>query len=144
MPSGAGSASQDAEYLLDADVDKQQDGGAEFEVREQPVAVLAGYAAVQEPEQRACQEEHKQGAEGGVGDHDQDRLIEDEQQHGGEGDPDQKSPEEDAFLGEAYLSEKGILFGDATDGPHQVAEEVGIAVPRPRDRAGGCGPETDQ
>ena len=83
MPSGAGSASQDAEYLLDADVDKQQDGGAEFEVREQSVAVLAGYAAVQELEQRACQEGHKQGAEGGVGDHDQDRLIEDEQHHGG-------------------------------------------------------------
>src|SRR5215217_5801277 len=59
----------------------------------------------------------------------------------GEGDPDQKSPEEDAFLGEVRLS---LLFGDATDGPHQVAEAVGIAVPRPRDRAGGCGPKTDQ
>src|SRR5918997_6405755 len=134
-----GLSSDGADNLLDADVEEDQDGDAQDQVREPSAAELAGNAQVQEPEERDGEKRHEQGAEGGVYDHDGDRLVEGEEQHGGEGDPDEKGPEEDALLGEVPLAL--LVFRHPADRPDEVPEEVGAAVPGAGDGAGGRGPE---
>src|SRR5918995_42076 len=130
------------EYLLYPEKNEEQHRGYQDYVRDDAVAVFGGHApGVEEPEERYRQEGQKQGAKSRIDDDQKHRLLEEEQEHRREGDPDQHPPEVDALLGEEFLRP---LLGHVAGGSHRVGEEVARAVPGPDYRAGRGGPESDE
>src|SRR5688572_19362995 len=82
------------ENLLYPEKNEEQHRGYQDYVRDDPVAVLRRLApGVKEPEERYGQEGQEQGTHGGVDNDQEYRLAEEEQEHGGEADPDQHCPE---------------------------------------------------
>src|ERR671917_342205 len=130
------------ENLLYPEKNEEQHRGYQDYVRDNAVAMFWGHAlGVEEPEQRYRQEGQEQGAKSRIDDDQKHRLLEEQQEHRREGDPDQHPPEVDALLGEIFLRP---LVRYVARGSHRVSEEVGRAVPGPDYRAGrGC-PEADE
>src|SRR5918993_1791366 len=130
------------EYLLYPEKNEEQHRGYQDYVRDDAIAVFGGHApGVEEPEERYGQEGQEQGTHSSVDNDQEYRLAEEEQQHGGEADPDQHRPEVNALLREVLL---GPLVRYVAGCPHGVGEEVGRAVPGPDYRAGRGGPEADE
>src|ERR687894_2300030 len=130
------------ENLLYSEKDEEQHRGYQDYVRDDAVAVFGGHApGVEEPEERYRQEGQEQGTHSSVDNDQEYRLAKEEQEHGGEADPDQHRPEVNALLREVLL---GPLVRYVAGCPHGVGEEVGRAVPGPDYRAGRGGPEADE
>src|SRR5918994_2471106 len=130
------------ENLLYSEKYEEQHRGYQDYVRDDAVAMFGGHApGVEEPEERYGQEGQEQGPQRRVDNDQEYRLAEEEQEHGGEADPDQHRPEVDALLREVLL---GPLVRYVAGCSHGVSEEVGRAVPGPDYRAGRGGPEADE
>src|ERR687894_1611927 len=131
-----------AEYLLYPEKNEEQHRGYQDYVRDDAIAVFGGHTpGVEEPEERYGQEGQEQGTHSSVDNDQEYRLAEEEQQHGGEADPDQHRPEVNALLREVLF---GPLVRYVAGCPHGGGEEVGRAVPGPDYRAGRGGPEADE